>query len=71
MVKGARGVRVQGSGINGHPTQLVGGEDRLSFDILNGRMAVAPGPVEVSPEAVLKAVARTGMRAEVWQRVSR
>jgi Cd2+/Zn2+-exporting ATPase len=46
---------------------LVGGEDRLSFDILNGRMAVAPGPVEVSPEAVMKAVARTGMRAEVWR----
>src|SRR5579885_119993 len=42
------------------------GEDRLSFDILNGRMAVT-GPAHVSPEAVLKAVARTGMRAEVWR----
>jgi Cd2+/Zn2+-exporting ATPase len=41
---------------------LVGGEERLAFDILNGRMAVLPGPVEVSPQAV----ARTGMRAEVW-----
>lgn len=46
---------------------VVGGEDRLSFDILNGRMAVAPGPVKPSPEAIMKAVARTGMRAEVWQ----
>ena len=46
---------------------VVGGEERLAFDILNGRMAVTPGPVEVSQEAVLKAVARTGMRAEVWR----
>jgi Cd2+/Zn2+-exporting ATPase len=46
---------------------LVGGEERLAFDILNGRMAVLPGPVEVSPQAVTQAVARTGMRADVWQ----
>src|SRR5262245_12306809 len=46
---------------------VVGGEDRLSFDILHGRMAVTPGPDEVSPDAILQAVARTGMRAEVWR----
>lgn len=46
---------------------VVGGEARISFDILNGRMTVAPGPSGVSPESVMKAVARTGMRAEVWR----
>src|SRR5579885_1671264 len=46
---------------------LVGGEERLAFDILNGRMTVLPGAVEVSPQAVMRAVASTGMRAEVWQ----
>lgn len=46
---------------------VVGGEDRLGFDILNGTMAVLPGPESVSAEAVVQAVASTGMRAEVWQ----
>jgi Cd2+/Zn2+-exporting ATPase len=41
---------------------LVGGEDRLSFDILNGRMQVE---TDVSAETILRAVAVTGMRAEV------
>ncbi|WP_410176485.1 heavy metal translocating P-type ATPase [Roseomonas mucosa] len=48
---------------------VAGGEDRLSFDLLNGRMAVA-GAASASPELVArieKAVARTGMRAEPWQ----
>jgi Cd2+/Zn2+-exporting ATPase len=43
----------------------VGGEARLSFDILNGRMAVAAP--DVDPQVIVKAVARTGMRATVWQ----
>ncbi len=46
---------------------LVGGEERLSFDMLNGKMVVAletPGP---SIERVLAAVASAGMQAEVWQ----
>lgn len=41
---------------------VVGGEDRLSFDLLNGIMTVA-SPPQVA--AVMAAVARTGMRAEV------
>lgn len=41
---------------------VVGGEDRLSFDILGGTMTVdAP----ISAGSVIAAVARTGMRAEV------
>src|SRR5262245_54046994 len=46
---------------------VVGGADRLAFDILNARMTVLPGPVEVSEEAVRRAVGRTGMRAEPWR----
>ncbi|MDA1184935.1 MAG: heavy metal translocating P-type ATPase [Acidobacteria bacterium] len=44
---------------------LVGGGDRLSFDLLRGRMSVT-GTDTVSAEAVIQAVARTGMHAETW-----
>jgi Cd2+/Zn2+-exporting ATPase len=46
---------------------LVGGEDRLAFDLLRGRMTVLAGPGEVPPATVVEAVARTGMRAEPWR----
>jgi Cd2+/Zn2+-exporting ATPase len=46
---------------------VVGGEDRLGFDILNGRMTVTAGSAMVAPEAIREAVARTGMHAEVWR----
>jgi len=49
---------------------IVGGVERLHFDILNGKMTVAPAPAEVSPQAVTDAVARTGMRAELWSEPS-
>jgi Cd2+/Zn2+-exporting ATPase len=45
----------------------VGGEEHLSFDVLNGKMTVTPGPAPVSSELVVAAVARTGMRADPWQ----
>lgn len=48
---------------------VVGGEDRLNFDILNGRMTVAIESINVSPERIREAVARTGMQAEDWQEV--
>jgi len=44
----------------------VGGEERLAFDILNGKLIVE-AVTELSSEDVIQAVARTGMRAEVWQ----
>ena len=44
---------------------VVGGERRLGFDILRGRMTV-DAPSGVSTDSVFKAVARTGMRAEIW-----
>ncbi len=46
---------------------LVGGEEYLAFDILNGKMIVSPGPKPLPPDTILQAVARTGMRADVWQ----
>lgn len=47
---------------------VVGGEQHLSFDVLNGRMAVAAAAGGVANNDILQAVARTGMRAELWPR---
>jgi Zn2+/Cd2+-exporting ATPase len=49
---------------------LVGGEDRLSFDILKARMtveAITVAAPNLSERDILKAVERTGMRAQVWR----
>ncbi len=46
----------------------VGGADRLTFDILRGKMIVAPA-ANVTSAAIAAAVAKTGMRAEPWQDV--
>jgi len=46
---------------------LVGDEDRLGFDILHGRLTVASTGPDVAVDAILQAVARTGMRAERWR----
>ena len=43
---------------------LVGGEDSLTFDLLRGKMTVALGAA--SAEAIVRAVDRTGMKAEPW-----
>jgi len=43
---------------------LAGGEERLGFDVLAGRMSV---PAEVAAARVVEAVAATGMRAEPWR----
>ena len=45
---------------------VVGGADRLSFDVLNGRMTVADTAQDVPEDAVVAAVARTGMTAVRW-----
>ena len=45
---------------------LVGGADRLAFDVLNGRMTVPAEAREVADEAILKAIAATGMSAVAW-----
>ncbi len=46
---------------------LVGGEERLSFDVVNGRMTVSGDPAGVSPGDIVQAVARAGLRAEPWR----
>ncbi|MBK9240785.1 MAG: heavy metal translocating P-type ATPase [Acidobacteria bacterium] len=46
---------------------LVGGEDRLAFDILNAKMIVTTRPHGPAEAAITRAVASTGMRAEPWQ----
>ncbi len=46
---------------------IVGGEDRLAFDILSRKLSVVTPAADVTIETVTQAVARTGMRAEVWQ----
>jgi Cd2+/Zn2+-exporting ATPase len=43
---------------------VVGGEEHLSFDILNRRLTVRD--TNVAPTAIMEAVAKTGMRAEPW-----
>lgn len=40
---------------------------RLSFDILRGKMNVDQGEPAVTEDGLVAAVAKTGMRAEVWQ----
>ena len=43
---------------------MVGGESKLAFDILNGKMTVL---ADTAPEPIIAAVGRTGMRAEAWR----
>jgi Cd2+/Zn2+-exporting ATPase len=49
---------------------LVGGEGNLAFDILNGKMTVFLTEEACDEEAILQAVARTGMEAIPWQEFS-
>ncbi|WP_422022390.1 heavy metal translocating P-type ATPase [Pyruvatibacter mobilis] len=46
---------------------LVGGDDRLAFDVLNGRMMVLEDAEAVSAKEVREAVRRTGMTAVEWR----
>ena len=45
---------------------LVGGSDRLAFDVLNSRMTVADDASDVAEESIIKAVSGTGMSAARW-----
>ncbi|MFN0149254.1 MAG: heavy metal translocating P-type ATPase [bacterium] len=44
---------------------LVGGGDRLAFDILNRTMIVDAGAAGIAADEIVRAVARTGMRATI------
>jgi Cd2+/Zn2+-exporting ATPase len=48
---------------------VVGGEEHLAFDLLNAKMIVSEG-ASASSEAILRAVAITGMNAEPWQELA-
>ncbi len=43
------------------------GVEELEFDILNARMTVTYDPARIDPEAIVAAVASTGMKAAPWQ----
>lgn len=44
---------------------LVGGADNLAFDLLRGKMTVT-GTTPIAAPEIMRAVNRTGMRAELW-----
>lgn len=46
---------------------VVGGEDKLAFDLVNGRMSVLSSANNLPLELIAKAVLRTGMTSELWQ----
>jgi len=46
---------------------LVGGSDKLAFDVLNGRMMLLSDAEPVTEKTIIKAVAATGMKAVPWQ----
>ncbi|KAB2943699.1 MAG: heavy metal translocating P-type ATPase [Hyphomicrobium sp.] len=50
---------------------LVGGADRLAFDVLNGRMTVSDSAFDVPDGSIIKAVAGTGMSALPWEEYTR
>lgn len=49
-----------------HELSSVVAEERLSFDLINGRMSVAGAPNAELVARIERAVASTGMSAEVW-----
>ena len=48
---------------------LVHTEDRLGFDLLNGKLTVNASTLDVTQIDVLAAIERTGLQAELWQDV--
>jgi Zn2+/Cd2+-exporting ATPase len=46
---------------------LIGGEEHLGFDLLKAKMTVLSPPQGLSERAVVQAVERTGMGAQVWR----
>ncbi len=46
--------------------QLLGGEERLRFDLLTGTLSVVDGEPRIAMDALLAAIASIGMRGEAW-----
>ena len=49
---------------------MVGGQERLAFDLLRARLTVSDPPAGVDEQRIARAVAGTGMRAEPWREAS-
>lgn len=45
---------------------LVGGEERLGFDLLTGKLSVEVDPAGPTPAEILAGIERTGLRGEPW-----
>ncbi|WP_231615775.1 heavy metal translocating P-type ATPase [Novipirellula artificiosorum] len=45
---------------------LLGSDERLSFDLLNGKLSVDLSQTEITSGEVFAAIGRTGLKAEVW-----
>ena len=46
---------------------LVGGSDKLVFDVINGRMTIVDTAENIAEKDIIKAVSATGMKATRWQ----
>jgi Cd2+/Zn2+-exporting ATPase len=46
---------------------LVGGADKLAFDVINGRMTILADAKQLTDKTIIKAVAGTGMKAIRWK----
>ncbi len=46
---------------------LVGGGEKLAFDVINGRMTIIADAGQVPEKTIIKAVAATGMKATRWK----
>ncbi len=46
---------------------LVGGADKLAFDVINGRMTILTDAKQLTDKTIIKAVAGTGMQATRWK----
>ena len=46
---------------------LLGGDERLGFDLLNARLTVDLDGIDVVAGDVLAAIERTGLKAETWE----
>ena len=53
--------------LKGEIGPLVSGEQNLTFDVLNARMGVTVPEDQVATAEIIKAVAGTGMTADVWR----
>jgi len=49
---------------------LVGGVENLAFDLLKCKMTLLKPPSGLTEQAVIQAVERTGMRAELWRELN-